>query len=67
MAIGKSSRLLILFLLAACSGYAQPLNFDQRLVDSLERILPKAANDTDKVNNLIDLSRMYLGTGDGRY
>jgi signal transduction histidine kinase len=66
MAIGKSSRLLILFLLAACSGYAQPLNFDQRLVDSLERILPKAANDTDKVNNLIDLSRMYLGTGDGR-
>jgi signal transduction histidine kinase len=59
MTIGKSSRLLILFLLAAFSGHAQPLNFEQRLVDSLERVLPKAANDTNKVNNLVSLSRIY--------
>src|ERR1700752_543739 len=66
MATGKFYRLLILVLLSARSGYAQPLNFDRHLVDSLERMLPKAENDTGKVNNLIDLSRMYLGKGDGR-
>jgi signal transduction histidine kinase len=64
MATGKSSCLLILFLLAAFSGYTQPLNFDGHIIDSLELVLPKAANDTNKVNNLIVLAEMYSAKDD---
>ena len=60
MATGKFFCLLILFLLAAYSGYAQPLNVEGHTIDSLEQLLPKAANDTNKVNNLVSLSRIYL-------
>jgi len=64
MVTGKFLRLLILFLLTTFNVSAQPLNFDRHLVDSLERILPKAANDTNKVNNLMDLSQMYIEKSD---
>ena len=61
MATGKSSCLLIFFMLAAFSDFAQPVNFDRHLIDSLEQVLPKSANDTNKVNTLVLLSEMYQG------
>jgi two-component system NtrC family sensor kinase len=60
MATGKFSRLLILFLLATLSGYSQSVYFDRHVVDSLEKILPNAATDTNKVNNLMTLAQMYF-------
>ena len=62
MSTGKYSSLLILTLLTTFKGYAQPLYFDRRVADSLEQVLPNAENDSNKVNNLLDLSQMYLLT-----
>jgi hypothetical protein len=66
MTTGKTSTLLILILLATLNGYSQPLNVDQYMVDSLEQVLPNAANDTNKVNSLMDLSQMFLETSADR-
>ena len=66
MTTARTSSLLILFLLATLSGYSQPLYFDRHVVDSLEQVLPNAVNDTNKVNNLMDLSQMYIAKSDDR-
>ena len=66
MTTGKTSSLLILILLATLSVYAQPLHFNRRVVDSLEKTLPNVANDTNKVNSLMDLSQMILETSADR-
>jgi len=60
MAIGKFSKLLILILLTTFKGHAQLKYFKQGVVDSLEKILPNAVADTNKVNNLISLAQMYF-------
>ena len=66
MTTGKIPGLLILILLAKLSGYAQSLHFNQRVVDSLEKTLSNAANDSVKVNNLLELSQMYTDKSDDR-
>jgi two-component system NtrC family sensor kinase len=60
MATGKFSSLLILILLTTFKEYAQPVYFERHVVDSLEKILPNAVADTNKVNNLISLAQMYF-------
>src|SRR5688572_1793165 len=64
MATGKSTSPLILLLLATLSVHTQPLYSHRHVVDSLEQALPNAAVDTNKVNNLMILSRIYFGLKD---
>ncbi len=54
----------ILLFFTLCSS-AQPLPFDQHVVDSIVPQLPLMRDDTNKVKNLIRLSQMYIAKGNG--
>ncbi len=56
--------ILILTLLTIIKTKAQPIPFDKQVVDSITRKLPDMKGDTNKINNLILLSQMYIAKGD---
>ena len=57
-------KITIVLLFAVEKGLAQPVPFNQSVVDSITRQLPYAKADTNKVNNLILLAQMYIAKGD---
>ena len=59
MPIGKKSLLIVPIVLIILTGYGQPIYFNQQVVDSLEKLLPGTPADSNKVNNLVTLARMY--------
>ncbi len=56
--------ILIFSLLTIIKIKAQPIPFDKQVVDSITHILPDMKGDTNKVNNLILLTQMYIAKGD---
>ncbi len=56
--------ILILFLLTIIKAKAQPIPFDKQVMDSITLALPNMKGDTNKINNLILLSQMYIAKGD---
>ena len=63
MSFGKSFILFVITLLLNLTGYPQPITFDKQIADSLEKLLPGAAPDSNKVNSLVLLSQMYFQKG----
>ncbi|HMG94128.1 MAG TPA: ATP-binding protein [Chryseolinea sp.] len=54
------SPLIFILLMLVTNGHAQPMPFNQRVVDSIKAQLPLAKDDTIKVRGLIMLAQMYI-------